>query len=429
MLGLGAVLVPFLLAAAVGLFYLLPRLVGPMEEIVEEVVGELEPLRHLQPALLMAAMSVNGYLIHGNPSEKGQFAVWLSRVDKAFERARAASFHHPSERPLLESAWEEWLQARRLGEDLLRLPRPVGNQEAASAMERFDTHINRAVALIGQMYDVAHQEVKEVLSVARTARARSVWITCGAFALALAIALFAGATLARSVIASVDALSQGTARLAEGELSHRVAVGSGGDELGRLAVAFNAMAERIEKDHEVLNDIATHDGLTGLLNHRGFMHCLKEEVERWRRYHHSCALLIVDLDHFKTVNDTWGHPAGDEVLRAVAARILREIRPTDRAARSGGEEFAILLPETGGAGALALAERVRAAFAASPITLTSGQAIDLTVSIGGAAFPDDAGDAEGLIAAADRALYAAKQAGRNRVCAGPSSREAKRNVA
>jgi diguanylate cyclase (GGDEF)-like protein len=156
---------------------------------------------------------------------------------------------------------------------------------------------------------------------------------------------------------------------------------------------------------------------------------LKEEAERWRRYHHSCALLIVDLDHFKTVNDTWGHPVGDEVLRAVAARILREIRPADRAARSGGEEFAILLPETGGAGALALAERVRAAFAASPITLTSGQAIDLTVSIGGAAFPDDAGDAEGLIAAADRALYAAKQAGRNRVCAGPPSREAERKLA
>lgn len=429
MLGLGAVLVPFLLAAAVGLFYLLPRLVGPMEEIVEEVVGELEPLRHLQPALLMAAMPVNDYLIDGNPSEKGQFAVWLSRVGKAFERARAASFHHPSERALLESAWEEWLQARRLGEDLLRLPRPVANPEAASEMERFDAHINRAVALIDQMYDVAHQEVKEALSVARTARARSVWITCGAFALALAIALFAGATLARRVIASVDALSQGTARLAEGELSHRVAVGSGGDELGRLAVAFNAMAERIEKAHGVLNDLATHDGLTGLLNHREFVHRLKEEVERGRRYRHSCALLIVDLDHFKTVNDTWGHPAGDEVLLTVAARILREIRPTDRAARCGGEEFSILLPETRGVGALALAERVRAAFATSPITLTSGQAIDLTVSIGVAAFPEDAGDEEGLIAAADQALYAAKQAGRNRVCAGRPSREAERNVA
>jgi diguanylate cyclase (GGDEF)-like protein len=268
----------------------------------------------------------------------------------------------------------------------------------------------------------------EARVVARAPRVQSVWIIVGGFLAALAISLVAGTILARSVLAGVDALRAGAARLAGGELAHRMDV-TRGDELGELAVAFNAMAERIEKDHEVLNDIATHDSLTGLLNHRGFMHCLKEEVGRWRRYRHSCALLIVDLDHFKTVNDTWGHPVGDEVLRAVAARILREIRPLDRAARSGGEEFAILLSETGGAGALALAERVRAAFATSPITLTSGQAIDLTVSIGGAAFPDDAGDAEGLIAAADRALYAAKQAGRNRVCAGPPSREAERKLA
>jgi len=428
MLGLGAALVPFLLAATAGLFYLLPRLIGPVEEIVEEVVGELEPLRHLQPALLMAAMSVNEYLIHGNPSEKGQFAVWLSQGDKAFERVRAVSFHHRLEQALVESAWEEWLQARRLGEGLLRLPRPVGNPEAAGELERFETHIHRAVVLIDRVYDVAYQEVMEARVVARATRVQSVWIIVGGFLAALAISLVAGTILARSVLAGVDALRAGAARLAGGELAYRMDV-TRGDELGDLAVAFNAMAERIEKDHEVLNDIATHDSLTGLLNHRGFMHCLKEEVGRWRRYRHSCALLIVDLDHFKTVNDTWGHPVGDEVLRAVAARILREIRPLDRAARSGGEEFAILLSETGGAGALALAERVRAAFATSPITLTSGQAIDLTVSIGGAAFPDDAGDEEGLIAAADRALYVAKQAGRNRVCAGPPSREAERKLA
>jgi diguanylate cyclase (GGDEF)-like protein len=125
---------------------------------------------------------------------------------------------------------------------------------------------------------------------------------------------------------------------------------------------------------------------------------------------------MLDIDHFKIVNDTCGHLAGDEALRQFSALIHREVRPVDQVARYGGEEFVIVLPETGGPGALAVAERMRDIIATSMITIAPRQVVNLTVSIGVASYPEDAESEERLIGAADQALYAAKQAGRNRAC-------------
>jgi diguanylate cyclase (GGDEF)-like protein len=183
------------------------------------------------------------------------------------------------------------------------------------------------------------------------------------------------------------------------------------------------MAERLAKAQAELEDLSIHDGLTGLYNFREFHRQLAEEVERSWRYGHSFSLLMLDIDHFKSVNDTFGHLAGDEVLRALATRIRQEVRPADRIARYGGEELVIILPETRASGALTMAERLRDTIASHPISLGPGQTVTLTVSIGVAAYPEDADSAERLadlverlIGAADKALYAAKDAGRNRVC-------------
>jgi two-component system cell cycle response regulator len=145
---------------------------------------------------------------------------------------------------------------------------------------------------------------------------------------------------------------------------------------------------------------------------------LTEELERARRYSLDLALLIVDLDHFKTVNDSYGHLVGDEVLRGVSAMLQREARAVDVVARYGGEEFVVILPETAAEGAIALAERIRERVCNSP-PIPGGEYgwLRVTVSIGVATVPTShANSPEELISLADQALYRAKAGGRNRVC-------------
>jgi diguanylate cyclase (GGDEF)-like protein len=165
---------------------------------------------------------------------------------------------------------------------------------------------------------------------------------------------------------------------------------------------------------EQLNQLATHDDLTGLLNRREFDRLLHEEVDRTRRFARPVALVMFDLDHFKRVNDTYGHPAGDRVLQEAAKRLGTKLRSVDRLARFGGEEFALLLVETAPEAALEAAQRYVEAIQSAPVLLPDGTALPLTVSAGVASLPAHAPDAARLVLAADEALYAAKHAGRNR---------------
>jgi two-component system cell cycle response regulator len=165
---------------------------------------------------------------------------------------------------------------------------------------------------------------------------------------------------------------------------------------------------------EALRLLATRDVLTGLLNRREFDRIMSEEEERARRFGQPLSLVVIDIDRFKSINDLHGHVVGDAVLREAAARIADSIRTVDRAARIGGEEFALVLVQTDGISAFEVARRAIGSVAKGPIT--AGElSIAVTASAGVATLPDDAGTAGELFAAADRALYAAKGAGRNRV--------------
>ncbi|MEZ4336311.1 MAG: sensor domain-containing diguanylate cyclase [Sandaracinaceae bacterium] len=164
--------------------------------------------------------------------------------------------------------------------------------------------------------------------------------------------------------------------------------------------------------------LAVTDDLTRAFNYRYHHTRLGEEVGRAKRYGDRFSLLLMDLDHFKNVNDAWGHQVGDDVLRGFVDRVKGEVRAPDVVIRRGGEEFVILMPSTGAEDARAVAERIRARVAAAPIETEAG-AVPLTVSIGVATWrPDESGaDVE---ARADAALYRAKSAGRDRVeVAGP----------
>ncbi len=156
------------------------------------------------------------------------------------------------------------------------------------------------------------------------------------------------------------------------------------------------------------------DYLTGLANRRAFFEAAERELARSRHSPRSTALIMFDADHFKAVNDRFGHPAGDAVLRHFAAILRAAFRDVDVVARVGGDEFAVLLPSTDLAGAAAVAERVRLLVEAGPATI-DGDSIGYTVSAGVAVIDDGGGGLEGLMKRAGQALYAAKARGRNRV--------------
>jgi diguanylate cyclase len=182
---------------------------------------------------------------------------------------------------------------------------------------------------------------------------------------------------------------------------------------GALQERLAQAAERIAALEKTLNQAtrdALTDGLTGLANRRAFDAALRDAAAQSGR---DASLLLLDIDHFKVINDTYGHQAGDEALRLIGQTIAAMVRHTDLAARYGGEEFAVLLPATGRAGALALAEALRAGIAARRLALGDGAPVSVTVSVGAASFEPGETPAA-WVARADVALYLAKQAGRDR---------------
>lgn len=188
--------------------------------------------------------------------------------------------------------------------------------------------------------------------------------------------------------------------------------------LGILANQASAVLALI-RNAEDARDLALRDGLTRLYNRRAFSDLIVQAVAREDRRGGTFGLALLDVDHFKKLNDTYGHPAGDAALANTARVLEKHLRKGDQAARYGGEEFAAILPGTDEAGALHLAERVREAMEKSQIVF-EGARLGITISMGVAVWPADGKDDETLLASADRALYAAKEGGRNRVIAASS---------
>jgi diguanylate cyclase (GGDEF)-like protein len=164
-----------------------------------------------------------------------------------------------------------------------------------------------------------------------------------------------------------------------------------------------------------LRQLAQRDELTRLFNRREFQRMLEEEWDRSVRFQRSFSLVMADIDHFKKINDTYGHQVGDEVLRHVASLLAGQARNVDRVARYGGEEFAIIMVETDQQGATEGMKRLGVLLAETPCVINDELMIEVTLSAGIASSLNDCRDAEALVAAADKALYVAKKKGRNRV--------------
>ena len=233
--------------------------------------------------------------------------------------------------------------------------------------------------------------------------------------------------LSLSLVRPLDRLTSGAGKVAGGDLEVDVPVSSR-SEVGYLTEVFNDMVARLRQGREELaainetlrqknfelHEISIRDSLTGLYNRKHLMETLDKEVSRSQRHSHSFSLLVIDIDHFKKYNDTYGHLAGDEVLRRLAAVFTKSIRSSDYAARYGGEEFIIILPETGAGQGVEAVERIRHKMAEERFG-GEDESIKVTISVGVASYPENGEDAETVIRNADAALYEAKELGRNRV--------------
>lgn len=187
--------------------------------------------------------------------------------------------------------------------------------------------------------------------------------------------------------------------------------------LGQRVFRFLADGDEESKYHETVYGMMTRDGLTGAFNKRYLLECLDREIARSQRHSRPLALILLDIDRFKSVNDTWGHLVGDDVLRELAARLGKTLRSDEVLARFGGEEFAIVATECDPTAARELAERCRRAIADSPFATTAGP-LEITISLGLAAPPvGQPLERSSLLATADARLYESKRNGRNQVTA------------
>jgi len=267
--------------------------------------------------------------------------------------------------------------------------------------------------VIEQDYEVAYEPVGSLVN-----RVVVFDLLIGLLLIAIAV------RLAVSVTRPIRSLSDAAEQVSAGDIDVRIEEARGSHEVKQLTQAFNQMTHHLklqrrelEQRNEELQKLSVTDGLTGIFNHRYFKDQLPLEARRVERTDQQLALIMLDIDDFKPINDTWGHAAGDRILSAVAEALSAQLRATDLFARYGGEEFAVLNIQDDIDGAAALAEKLRAAVAAIELPLpeagsTGDGTLRVTVSAGVALYE---GDPDTLFRKADAALYEAKRGGKNRV--------------
>ncbi len=278
----------------------------------------------------------------------------------------------------------------------------IGDRD--SSRQEIDAASRRVTTAAQQLIDERKGEIAQQLPLLERG-SRDMMSAGLAIAWILVLCCFAAVQITlRRVVRPLEDLARSADRIASGDLNARAPV-AGDHEIAHLGVAFNAMADKLRQH-------ARTDELTEMPNFRAFRERIDGELDRATRYPEQFGILVLDLDHFKKYNDSYGHLAGNLALQRVAHVIRGAVRTVDFAARYGGEEFAVVVPQIDVAALRVIAERIRAGVEGLPAPPDGAQ---VTVSIGAAVFPTDGKSVEALFQAADERLYQAKGEGRNRV--------------
>lgn len=417
LIAISAMLLP-LAVLGITSYFSINRVIDSVYNVVHDPYNELELTARTEVAVLNALMPPNDYLVHGEVIERSNFERLSTEVEKAFDDlARGSGVGHTNNESMMR-ARKNWDKGKEMAIDLLSIAKPVANREAAAAMERMDLQFEKILNDLKTVKRLARDEAHTQLLAAEKIKQQSIFQSITVFIVGLAISAIAAWLLMRSIVDPIQSLHRTVQQFGRGQLAQRVEMHRQ-DELGRLAEAFNDMADQVKSVTDTLTSESIHDGLTGILNRRELERQLQRLIEHSARHKRTLTLAMLDLDHFKSVNDEHGHQTGDELLRKVARVMENNLRPGDVLARYGGEEFIAVLPEADIDGARRVAERIRL-LVGGTVTKHNGVNVSATISIGLAVFPADGRTAKELMAAADRALYGAKASGRNQVQAAQS---------
>lgn len=420
MYGMAVMLLPIILIALMS-FYALRSNTESLENLVTEVIEDIPQIDKVKGLMMMAQMPPNDYLISGNKAEQNTFGYYVQQIDNSLFELKNAPFSRQKDALLAELVQENWLEGKILAQTIFAIKNPRSEQSIEELMKKFDAELDKAVSLLNELELKVFHDIEIEKKKANAWTYRLYLVIALSLAGGLAIALTTGLLLARMVLHPLRVLSLRAEKIGRGEYPDPITLNSN-DEFSQVMETFNSMAQNLRQNQVALEKMAMRDALTGLLNRREISRFLGQELDRARRRSTEMSVMMLDIDHFKKINDSYGHPIGDEVLKGVAALFEQQVRTMDTVARYGGEEFIIITPE-GFEGARIIAERIRTAVAERSFADGTKGVFNLTISIGLASYPNHAVTEHELVKKADMALYQAKNQGRNQICiaSGPPS--------
>jgi diguanylate cyclase (GGDEF)-like protein len=389
---------------------------GNVESITENLTlrhHELEQVQVIEAAASELVFPHLDYLTTRSPDSIEQANALFSRIEQQVHFLDTMNVVHTDERVLLDYIRENIAAAKQISQQIFAYDGNHHHHYMKLINNLSESHL---VPIRSKLADWHAEEARDVNELNATAKSKLHHYLFGAaVVLALALAMVVLTLWFNNIILIRPLLdiTSTTSQLATGDFSRKTTIHSQ-DELGKLAHNINEMALSLDHMYCELNNQARTDQLTGVLNRLSMEEILQRELAAANRNDQPFSIAVFDLDHFKTINDRYGHPVGDKVLQAVVEIVLRNIRRCDYCFRYGGEEFLLLFPNTNAIVATKVLERCRKAIEEKSLAIDSYK-IPITASFGLAGYPDDGSTAESLITNADDAVYAAKNTGRNKI--------------
>ncbi|MDN3556960.1 diguanylate cyclase [Halomonas maura] len=409
-------LAPIFISAMAGYVLYHGAIIQPLVEVASKQRQILQPLQSVQLSLWDISESVIDFAIDGEERRKIAYQNKADQIDRDLEKLTAAMQEQGFDISTINQTQDEWRELSTLSGTILSGESLRANAIVGEEIEEFEALINRLAHHLETVHDAVRIRNENTHQQALASLTLSEYLAATGLALSILGALLGVVVINRSLVSSMDQLAAGSMRFSGGDRDHRIEVQIP-RELANVADAFNQMTKQIREQEDTLERMASTDGLTGLYNRREFDRLLAEEIRRAERYGKPVSLILGDIDHFKSYNDTHGHQAGDEALRTVGQTLAENLRETDKACRFGGEEFVIVLPECDAQAARQAAERVRGAVQARVFHIDGERTAQVTISLGVATSTGNGDTPDTLLKSADLALYRAKDHGRNRVIA------------